>query len=339
MMEEDVSSSYDSYGGGFDWVIETSIPFRGDIEKIPLPVYPLLSVGEEGGTCSNINAPFPPRLLGVDETFGYDTDFDLIEHDNRYQSELFTWHGLRDRVDGKIPILVDQNTLQWIYYEDLGSEFQITSENGEELTLLVVGILGPSVLTGTFVMAWEILKEEFTSRAKPTFFLANGHGDPDEKDILAERFKDAFPTITSVKDLARENLNFELSYLYLFRDFLVFGLIVAMSSAAVFTHVRAISLKKEMATLRSIGVTRKRSARYFLTENMIIFSISTLAAVIGSFISVMVFGPLLGGLLPSISTLGPSTIVVVVFLFVAVIISVGSALWALKDFSKLTVRN
>jgi hypothetical protein len=339
MMEEEVSSSYDEYGGGFAWVVETAVPHRGEVDDLSLGVSVLFSIGEEGGTCSNINAPYPPRLLGVAEGFETVSDFGLIDFDDRYSSADAVWTGLHERIDGKIPILVDQNTLQWIYFERLGSEFKITSEVGEELILVVVGILEPSVLTGTFVMSKILLKEEFTSIAKPTFFLIRGTGDESEKRLISEQFENSFPTITSVKDLARENLDYELSYLYLFRDFLVFGLIVAMSSAAVFTHVRALSLRKEMATLRSIGVTKKRSVQYFLTENMLVFLIATLSALIGSIVSVLIFGTILGGALPSTSSILPSIIVVTSFLIVAALISFASAFWAMKDFGRLMVRN
>jgi hypothetical protein len=339
MLEEEVNESYSDYGGGFSWVVETAVPFRGEVDDLPFEISVLLSVGHEGGTCSNINAPYPPRLLGVEEDFDDMADFGLTEFDDRYSTEGETWLGLHERIDGKIPILVDQNTLQWIYFESLGSEFEITSENGDDLILFVIGVLEPSVLTGTFVMSKTFLKDEFTSAAKPTFFLIGGDGSDSEKDIISGKFGESFPTTTAVSSLARENLDYELSYLYLFRDFLVFGLIVAMSSAAVFTHVRALALKREMATLRSIGVTKKRSVQYFLTENLIVFLVAAVSAIIGSLVSVIAFGTVLGGAVPSVSSILPSSIVILSFLGISVLISILSVLWSLKDFSGMTVRN
>jgi len=339
LLENDVSSSYDEYGGGFTWVVETAVPFRGSLDLQGLEVSVLLSIGEEGGTCSNINAPYPPRLLGVEEGFDLVSNFGLISHDGRFGSEKETWRGLNETMDGKIPILVDQNTLQWIYMRSLGSEFKLNAEDGQELTLLVVGVLDPSVLTGTFVMSKTILKEEFPSLAKPTYFLVSGNGGDTERKEIADAFSDSFPKIQWVGDLANENLDYELSYLYLFRDFLVFGLIVSMASAAIFTHARALSLKREVSTLRAIGVTRKRSVQYFLTENMVVISIVTVGSIIGSVVSILIFGPVLGGGTPSISTLVPAIIVVVTFMAVSIVFSLISASRAMRHLSGLAPRN
>ncbi|MGA1793993.1 MAG: FtsX-like permease family protein [Thermoplasmatota archaeon] len=339
LLEEDVSSSYEEYGGGFTWVVETAVPFRGDIDLPEMEVSVLLSIGEEGGTCSNINAPYPPRLLGVEEGFDQVSDFGLISRDGRFGSDKETWRGLDERIDRKVPILVDQNTLQWIYYESLGSEFKLDAEDGTELTLLVVGVLEPSVLTGTFVMAKSILKEEFPSSSKPTYFLISGDGGEEERKMVSDAFSDSLPKVQWVGDLARENLDYELSYLYLFRDFLVFGLVVAMTSAAIFTHARALSLKREVTTLRAIGVTRKRSIQYFLTENLVVFLIATSGSIIGSLASVVIFGPVLGGGTPAASTLVPASIVIVTFMAVSILFSLISASRAIGSLSGLAPRN
>ncbi|MBN1539592.1 MAG: ABC transporter permease [Candidatus Thermoplasmatota archaeon] len=339
LLEEDVTTSYDEYGGGYTWVVETAVPFRGDLELPEMEVSVLLSIGEEGGTCSNINAPYPPRLLGVEEDFDQFSDFGLVSRDGRFGSDREAWRGLHERIEGMVPILVDQNTLQWIYFESLGAEFQLTSESGKELTLLVVGVLEPSVLTGTFVMSKDILKEEFPSLAKPTYFLLSGNGGDQEKEKVASAFSDSFPKVEWVGDLASDNLHYELSYLYLFRDFLVFGLVVAMTSAAIFTHARALSLKREVITLRALGVTRRRSIQYFLTENMVIFSVATIGSILGSAVSVAIFGPVLGGGAPSVSALPPVLIVVVTFLAVTIVFSLISAYRAMVSVGRLSSRN
>ncbi|MGA1872040.1 MAG: FtsX-like permease family protein [Thermoplasmatota archaeon] len=338
LLEEDVSSSYDEYGGGFAWVVETAIPHRGEVELPGMEVSVLLSIGEEGGTCSNINAPYPPRLLGVEDDFHLVSDFGLLSRLDRFGSDGDVWTGLDSEIDGRIPILVDQNTLLWIYYEDLGSEFKLDSEDGTELTLVVVGILEPSVLTGTFVLSKSIMKQWFPSMARPTYFLISGDGVEEEREKISEAFSDSLPKIEWVGELARENLDYELSYLYLFRDFLMFGLLVAMASAAIFAHARALSLRKEMISLRSIGVTRIRSVQYFLAENMVVFSVATVASVAGSVISILIFGGLGGGA-PSPGTSIPSAIVIGAFLLVSLIVSLISSMTAIRSFSGLTHRN
>jgi len=338
MLEEDVNESFDSYGGGFDHVVETSIPFRGELpgEDSGAEFIPLLSVGKEGGTCSNINAPFPPRLLGAPEGFGNISDFSLVRRDGRFDSDREAWNSLGNLLDDRVPILVDQNTLQWIYFGSLGSEYVLESESGDDIELVVIGILSPSVLTGTFVMSASVLKESFPSLSVPTYFLCRSDI---ERSGIVDIFKDHGPVVSSVKELARENLDYELSYLYLFRDFLVFGLVVSMASAFIFTHTRAVRLREELATLRTMGVKRKRGAAYFVYENMAVFMISALGALVGSAASLLLFGPLIGGGSISTGSVGPGLLSAGAFIGTALAVSLGSAYTAVKDYGSLTRRN
>ncbi|MEA3557821.1 MAG: ABC transporter permease, partial [Candidatus Thermoplasmatota archaeon] len=314
----------DNYGGGFDLVVETTAPYAGDIELQGIDQAVFLSVGSEGGTCSNLNAVYPPRLLGAGEELLHGSNFDLAEQMDRTDGS--TWEGLSGMRDDAYPILVDRNTLQWIYYRSLGDRFRLDDESGNAVELVVIGVLEPSILTGSFVMSWEHLRELFPSRAMATYILLGG--EELEREWIEKEFSGYSPIVTSVEDLARENLESELSYLYLFRDLLVIGLVVSMTSAAIFTHVRALSLKKEIEVMRRIGATSRRTVNYFLLENLIIFLIAAAGSLTGSIITMVLFMDHLGSGGNLADVVLPTSVVIAAFLAVSILTALLSSIWA-----------
>ncbi|MCK5773904.1 MAG: ABC transporter permease [Thermoplasmata archaeon] len=341
ILEEDLESDIGSYGGEYKLVVETGSPFTGDLDEITYDIdmnhiAPLLSRGDEGGKCSNINAPFPPRLLGYRSSSDM-YNFSLIDREGSYSSDMDAWDGLETIIGGKFPIMVDQNTLQWIYFKGLGDTFAITTEDGREVGLLVVGVLSPSILTGSFVMSSVNLRLLFPEGATYSYFLVDTDDPEGAAETLSTSFSSLSPTITLTDDLARENLDYELSYLNLFRDFLVLGLIVAIASAAVFTHARAATLGRELELLRTIGVKRGRAVQYFFVENLIVFVVATAGALLGSIISSLILSTSMG--VPLSGSITPVITISISFLAASIFVSLGSAFWVLRGYPLLIRRS
>ena len=334
IMEGNVLEESGSYGGGFDFTVDAGLPLDGDLDEIRegLPegneVIPILSLGTEGGRCSNINAPFPPRLLGLPgEARSFEVSSGL---EGRGTSEV--WSLMDSTHEGRIPIVVDYNTLTWIYFEELGSVFTLEAGNGSDVELVVVGILEPSVLTGTFVMSENHLKELFPVRAQYTYFLVRG--DEIEEETLQEAFSEKRAVVESVPDQAKENLRYERSYLYLFREFMIFGLVVAMASSVAFTYARSVEIRPEMEVLRAVGVKRMRAGSYFTMEGLGVYLFSISGAAIGSAAAVILYAGMIaeGDVGPSV--LLSTLLILIVILITSVAASLGSAYWATRDYRK-----
>ena len=345
VLEDSAEDRAEGYGGGFDMVLETSLPLWGDLDDRlgglgpSLEVVPLLSVGKEGGRCSNINAPFPPRLLGVPPHFGTNSSFALSEMDGRYRSEEELWDSLGTTLDGRAPVLVDENTLKWIYFGSLGSRFEVEAEDGSFLELVVVGVLEPSVLTGTFVMSMDALRSAFpTISVCDIFLVREREGGTDHAAELAEAFSDLHPTVERVEAISDRDLGYELSYLYLFRDFMALGLITALAAASVFAHSRVVGFRREFEVLRSIGVSRRKAAVYVITEGSAVFVISALASAI-SMVAWALSSPgtVLGGDKGAGVLLAPF-MVLTIFLTVSLLSISASALIALRDYGRERTR-
>ncbi len=322
----------DSYGGGFDMVLETSLGIQGSDINIPkMEIVPVLTYGKEGGTCSNINAVYPPRLVGLPEKVRKENDFDLkAKKDGSSNEDIWNELGSNERI--RIPILVDENTLKWIYFGDVGSIFELEPVPGKVVELEVIGILGPSILTGTFVMSEEALKALYPSSSSLDLMLVKG--EPSKENILKlnDAFSDYGPEVRTVSDLARENLDYEMSYLSLFRDFLIFGVMVAMAALVMFNHNRTLRFRKEMVVYRSLGVADSRARSYLLIEDLAVLLISITGAIIGAFISISITGSIISGSTAWGDIIKGSAPVLLLLMAVSVISSVISSRYSVRDY-------
>jgi len=287
--EKRVEERIETYGGGFDLWVSLSIPFSGDPGVVEgslgegAEVRPIYAVGEEGGRCSNINAPYPPRLLGVDPAVMVNSTFHLIRYLNSFSDDREVLRSLGDRIGGRVPILVDENTLTWIYQKSLGDLFVIEDERGVREELLVVGVLPPSVLAGNFITSKKLLEDLFPTLGAYRILLIKlpeGLGVREAESILTSELGVLGPQVQTTKELALEDAEAELTYVNLFRDFLLISLFTATISSASAVHLRAVGSRREIAVLRSLGMSRRMVWRYLATEgNLLYLSAAVSAAV------------------------------------------------------------
>ena len=186
---------------------------------------------------------------------------------------------------------------------------------------------------GTFVMSSRSLEKLFPRTSGYDLFLVDvvERIDSDEEK-LAETFSGYGPSVSSTDELARENLGYELSYLFLFRDFLVIGIVTAMVSAIAFIHSKAVSMRREMEVLRAIGVRRRRAVSYLTVENLVLF----LSAVLGSFSAMTIanlsfIDDISGGSSLADSLYQPAAIGLLI-LIISAAISLISSLWSLGEY-------
>jgi hypothetical protein len=332
LLRSSLDEEKEAYGGGFDILVETSFGTGpDDIENLDMEAVSLLTYGKEGGTCSNINAVYPPRLVGMPDRLMTDSGFELMDtKDDLDQQEI--WNRLSLENTSTIPIVVDENTLRWIYFGDIGTVFELEPSPGKTVDLEVIGILGPSVLTGTFVMSEGNLKNLYPSASGRDLILVKGEPSEENLILIEEELAEFGPEATSVEELAEENLNYELSYLSLFRDFLIFGVLVAMGALVLFNHNRSLRFRKEMVVHRSLGVKKKRAGIYLLSENAVVLILALLGAISGSIISVSLTGTLISDDPALANTLIGMAPVLVILVLLSGVSSAASAWYSVKDY-------
>lgn len=319
-----IDSDAGDYGGGYDHIAELSITNRDPLSQAVselgdrgYSVAELYAVGDEGGTCSNINAPYPPRLLGIPDGIR----FDLVRWDGAGEDEV--WGGLGEFRGDSVPILVDENTLTWIYYEDLGSVFSVINERGEEMRMVVVGVLSPSVLTGSFVMSRDMLVSNFPRVSRPSILLIKEPPSGGSLAFLEEVLRPLGPDISSTLDLGRENMRYELGFLSIFNQFLIVGIASGLISAAAFTVARARERTTDIYLLHSLGMTKKRIRASLVLENMLSFAPAVSCAFLVGTVAAML-SPATGNIDPLGSVSAPAIIAIVVMVTAFCISLLGS---------------
>ncbi|UCC93567.1 MAG: FtsX-like permease family protein, partial [Thermoplasmata archaeon] len=116
--------------GGYDVVAETWVQVGGDLKDDPSApdgdwtVTPVKIVGHEGGTCSNLNARFPPRIMGMPPSFLEEVELGF--RSSSVGGDRETWQYLSEETGkGRIPVVVDYNTLVWVYGGAQGDIYEV----------------------------------------------------------------------------------------------------------------------------------------------------------------------------------------------------------------------
>ncbi len=278
-----LENQLEGHTGGYDIRVLSSIPFTGDLAKSNFTflddtsVTQIRSVGEPGGTCSNMNARFPPQILGVPEDFVENNNIKFADHIYEGVGDRGVWRALSDPSEQHIPVVVDKNTLIWVYNSALGDTFSITGDMGDEWRIKVVGMMDSSILAGMFIMSQENIEKVFPLTAKYSFFLLKTNDDLQAKTDAIEKEMSYYGMDAAVtEDLARYNLDFEASYLRIFQIFLILGVFIGTTGIAVMVYRSASKRKYEIGVLRSIGFSKRRVAFSLVLEA----SITSLSGII-----------------------------------------------------------
>jgi ABC-type antimicrobial peptide transport system permease subunit len=299
--QRSLDQEFDKQTGGYDIRAVSTLPYSGDLSKADYDflddtsVLQIKSRGEPGGTCSNMNVKFPPQILGVPPMFVDETKVTFSSSLGDKQDEE-VWRSLeRTRGDGAIPIVVDMNTLVWIYNKNLGDVFTVEGDLGQEYDLKVIGIMDNSIFAGMFIMSAGNIEEVYPLSAKYTFFLFKTQGDIDQtaRDIemqMSDYGMDASPA----KDLAKANIEFESSYMTIFQGYLALGVLIGSAGIAVIVYRSASERRWEIGVLKSLGLSNRDVGLAFILEATLIsvpgIVIGTIAGLVAAYLSFSIWG-------------------------------------------------
>jgi ABC-type antimicrobial peptide transport system permease subunit len=306
IQEESVNAISYHERGGYDVLGETSIPIEIDLDNrderlendIDEPIFEDITiteiklVGPPGGTCSNMNVRYPPRLLGVGSEFIQKNSFVFMDSLSGEEDDRKIWHELdqsSDENDGKIPIVVDYNTLVWIYNGGLGDIFEVTAEDGTIVKLEVIGIIENTIFGGTFIMSESNIDILYPESAAYQYLLIKIDNDldstPEQVALELEQNLDQYGLdAQAIRQLILENREYERSFMSLFQAFLGLGLILGIIGLGVVMARNVIERRFEIGLLRTIGFTKSMILKSFILE---LSFIALLASLIGIFVGIL----------------------------------------------------
>jgi putative ABC transport system permease protein len=321
--------------GGYDVLAETWVPVGGDLKDEPgappgdWVSTPVKIVGHQGGTCSNLNARFPPRVMGVPPEFIENVTVGFRASD--VGGDRATWRSLDELTpQGRVPVVVDSNTLIWVYGGELGEVYEVDGDRGRVYEFEVVGIMDTSIFAGSFITGVDLVDRVYPDSATFTYFLLNSGSKSPEKlsteleDSLGSLGLDARPT----EDVVKENLGYELSFLRLFQVYLALGLVVGALGLGALAVREVRDRRREIGAMRALGWPKKGVWMTFLSEQVWFAGAGVIAGIVGAAISIIATST---GWLGSVSEIYVPGGTIALIAFLVVLSAALGALWAARD--------
>jgi len=300
--QKSLDQNIDKQTGGWDIRAVSTIPYSDDMSEggfdflEDTDVLQIKSRGDLGGTCSNMNVLYPPQILGVPPEFRHNTKVTFGSTlDDRTDDTTWALLGKDQAFDDSIPIVVDMNTLVWIYGKALGDTFVVEGDLGGEYELKVIGIMDSSIYAGMFIMSQKNIELIYPLTAKYTFFLFQTSGDIAQRARDIERELADFGMDAAVAaDLAEENVQFEASYMTIFQGYLVLGVLIGSAGIAVLVYRSATDRRWEIGVLKSLGLSSRDVGLAFFLEATLIsvpgIVIGTVAGLLAAYMSFSIWG-------------------------------------------------
>jgi len=192
---------------------------------------------------------------------------------------------------------VDYNTLVWVYGGELGQVYHVTGDRGQSYELVVVGIMKGSIFAGSFITGLPLIEEIYPDSAAYTYFLVDSGGAPDTFVGLLESHNAAYGLdARTTKQMVKDNLGYELSFLWLFQAYLALALVVGAVGLGAIAAREVRARRREIGMMRALGWSRWGVGLMFFAEQLWIALIGLALGIFGALVAVGTTVPLwLGG--------------------------------------------
>ncbi|MCS6777778.1 MAG: FtsX-like permease family protein [Chloroherpetonaceae bacterium] len=293
--------------GGFALYAETALPVFQDLnsedgqeafgldpeDMVQAQVVALRLREGDDASCLNLNRAQTPRLLGVDpEQLRARGAFRIARELPREPGDTtpLAWDRIRGlERDGSIPVIGDQNTVQWSLGKKLGDVLLYTDERGAVRRLKIVGTLTSSILQGSLILSEENFIAMFPSQSGYQVFLIDA---PRERAAglaatLGRALQDlGFEATPAPERLAMFN-TVEHTYLSIFAALGGLGLLLGSVGLGIVVLRNVLERRSELAVLRAIGFRQEGLRRLLFTEHVLLLALGLLSGVVAAVLAVL----------------------------------------------------
>ncbi len=312
--------------GGYLWVAESTIPILHDINN---PEYRKeqgiterfnavqFSIADgDDASCLNLNRISNPRIMGVDASllegrFSFQTFSPEIKEDSG-------WEILKNKSSNCIPAIADQTVIQWGLGKKPGDTLTYINSKGEEIYLVLVAGLKPSIFQGNILIDSKYFLENFPTKAGSNFFLIEG--EQERKQEIAEEitmlYRDNGIEIKDAQIRLSEFLSVENTYLSIFLILGALGLLIGTAGISVVLQRSLYERSKELSLLASLGFGNDSIVKITVSEYIILL---IWGVIIGFLTALLAVYPII---ISSILDFSPLFVLVIIL-----IIIVNGMLW------------
>ena len=318
--------------GGFELWIENTIPILHNInadfgkEHYGLNNELLLDevhfiqfhklIGDDA-SCLNLNQVQLPQILGINpqifdslQAFSFATK--LVETNN-------TWLELANKNwGGLIPAIADQTVIQWGLMKSIGDTITYVNEFGDNINLLLIAGLNPSIFQGNILIYDSIFMANFPGSGGSNIMLADvpKGTTQDISTLLLKYLMDYGIDVNLTSQRLKDFYSVTNTYLTIFMVLGGLGVIIGTFGLGVVVTRNLLERKKEIVVLLALGFRKNQIFNIVVSENILLLS---LGIIIGGLSALI-------GILPSI--LSPAFHIPENFLFVIIsIVALSGVIW------------
>ena len=225
----------------------------------------------DDASCLNLNKIVNPQVLGVVPRM-LDGRFSFVTRTS-YLDEAHPWLSLQqDLPGGLIPAIADETVIKWGLGLAVGDTLHYTNSNGEQMKLLLIGGLAPSIFQGNVLIAEKRFLEQFPESSGTHVILVDG-AIADTAMIQSELGRGMRDLGWDMELTALRLAEFNSvtnAYLSIFMVLGALGLLVGTFGLVVVLWRSVMERSREIALLKAVGYGRKEIRRLVVREYMIL---------------------------------------------------------------------
>ncbi|MDA3822380.1 MAG: ABC transporter permease, partial [Bacteroidales bacterium] len=270
----------------------------------------------DDASCLNLNRITNPRILGVNykklkDRFSFVTSIPELD-------ETDPWNTLSKDLPGDlIPAIADETVIKWGLGMKVGDTLLYQDALGNELKLLLVGGLSPSIFQGNVLISQENFLKHFPSSSGSEAFLIEGV-ESDTAMILSELSMGMRDLGWSMEYTAKRLSEFNSitnTYLSIFLILGALGLLLGTIGLSIVLFRSIIERKHELALLRAVGFSMRDVKSMVFKEYLVLLLAGTLIGSISSIIAT----------LPSFLSKNADASIEIVLIIIAILLANGIA--------------
>ncbi len=223
----------------------------------------------DDASCLNLNKIVNPQVLGVDPA-RLEGRFSFVTR-TTYLDEEQPWLSLEQELSGGlIPAIADETVIKWGLGLAVGDTLHYINSNGEQMDLLLIGGLAPSIFQGNVLIADRRFLEQFPESSGTHIFLVEG-AMADTAMIQSELgrgMRDLGWDMELTADRLAEFNSVTNAYLSIFMVLGALGLLLGTFGLVVVLWRSVMERSREIALLKAVGYGRKEIRKLVVREYM-----------------------------------------------------------------------
>jgi len=240
----------------------------------------LRSTAGSDASCTNLYAPGRPNVIGVGPGFIDRGGFRFTAHAALPTGQENPWTLLEPSDRGAEPIrcVLDQATAQWaLKVGGVGDQFEIPGDDGERLTLEIVGLLEPGILQGSVIVGERDFERMFPRRSGYSVALVEAPAgwqpfadatDPVARAIAAA-WADAAATVQTAGERVASLAAVQNTFLGGFQALGTLGLLLGTAGLAAVQLQNMLERRGQIGFLRAIGFSDARVRGLIVIETLV----------------------------------------------------------------------